>query len=170
MVFGSEHLWTLSAIVVAYVLYTKTVSILRERHFARMHGCKELKSAPQRDPFFGVDVFLDGEKAMREKRFLQYLAKHFEDHGSTFKWNLMGDDVIFTNEPKNLQAVLATKFSDFDIGKTRQQVTKPFWGIGIFNSDGPMWVHSRALVRPNFPRDLISDIRMYDKHVSNLIR
>lgn len=83
----------------------------------------------------------------------------------------MGDDLIFTNEPRNLQAVLATKFSDFDIGKTRQQITKPFWGVGIFkfNSDGPAWVHSRALVRPNFTRDLVPNTRTYDTHVSNLI-
>lgn len=166
---GIQPLWALCAMFVAYILYAKAVSSLRARRFARIHGCRKLKNAPQKDPFFGVDVFLDGEKAMREKRFLQYLAKHFEDHGSTFKWSLMGDDLIFTNEPKNLQAVLATKFADFDIGKTRQQITKPFWGVGIFNSDGPFWAHSRALVRPNFTRDLISDTRTYETHVSNLI-
>ncbi|KAI4282743.1 MAG: hypothetical protein L6R38_002702 [Xanthoria sp. 2 TBL-2021] len=169
MVTGNEILWTLSAIVVTYFLAITIVSSLRARQFARSHGCQKLKNAPQKDPIFGVDVFLDGEKAMREKRFLPYLAKHFEEHGSTFKWNLMGDDLIFTNEPKNLQAILATKFSDFELGKTRQQVTKPFWGIGIFNTDGPMWVHSRALVRPNFSRDLVSDTSTYNTHVSNLI-
>ena len=42
-------------------------------------------------------------------------------------------------------------------------------GQGIFASDGPIWEHSRALVRPNFVRNQISDIKVYEKHVSNLI-
>ncbi|KAL8908903.1 MAG: hypothetical protein Q9171_005246 [Xanthocarpia ochracea] len=165
----NQSLWTLSAFVVAYIFYTAADSTLRARRFARIHGCRKLRNAPQKDPFFGVDVFLDGQKAMREKGFLQYLSRYFEEYGSTFKWNLMGDALIFTNEPKNLQAILATKFSDFDIGETRQQITKPFWGVGIFNSDGPLWAHSRALIRPNFTRELVSDTRTYDSHVSNLI-
>ena len=164
-----QSLWTLSAFIVAYIFYTIASSTLRARRLARIHGCRKLRNAPQKDPFFGIDVFLDGQKAMREKGFLQYLSRYFEEYGSTFKWNLMGDALIFTNEPKNLQAILATKFSDFDIGETRQQITKPFWGVGIFNSDGPLWAHSRALIRPNFTRDLVSDTRTYDSHVSNLI-
>lgn len=47
----------------------------------------------------------------------------------------MGDDLIFTNEPKNIQYMLPTFFSDFNVGKTRKKVTKPFWDVGIFNSD-----------------------------------
>ncbi|KAL8941664.1 MAG: hypothetical protein Q9211_001726 [Gyalolechia sp. 1 TL-2023] len=169
MASGGVALWTLSAIAVTYLLWTKTVSAFSARRFARINGCERLKNAPRKDPFLGIDVFLDSEKAMREKRFLPYLAKIFEDHGPTFQWNLMGDNLIFTNEPKNLQSILATRFSDFDIGETRRKVTKPFWGIGIFNSDGAMWVHSRALVRPNFSRDLVSDMQTYKAHVSNLI-
>lgn len=169
MTLVNAFIWTSLAITVTYLTYVKAESTLRARYFADRHGCKELRKAPQKDPLFGVDAFLDGEKATREKRFLRYLAEHFEIHGSTFQWNLMGDCLIFTNEPKNIQAILATKFSDFDIGKTRQDVTKPFWGIGIFNSDGPMWVHSRALVRPNFSRSLVSDTRTYFTHVNNLI-
>ncbi|KAL8920900.1 MAG: hypothetical protein Q9172_004287 [Xanthocarpia lactea] len=165
----NQSLWTLSAFIVAYIFYTAADSTLRARRFARIHGCRKLRNAPQKDPFFGIDVFLDGQKAMREKGFLQYLSRYFEEYGSTFQWNLMGDALIFTNEPKNLQAILATKFSDFDIGETRQQITKPFWGVGIFNTDGPLWAHSRALIRPNFTRDLVSDTRTYDSHVSNLI-
>lgn len=81
----------------------------------------------------------------------------------------MGDNLIFTNEPKNIQSILATSFTDFDVGETRKKVTKPFWGVGIFNSDGSFWAHSRALVRPNFTKDLVSDISTYATHVNNLI-
>lgn len=170
MLVGLRSLWALPVALVGYYIYTKLVSISKQRRFSQSHGCQKIKSAPQKDPFFGIDIFLETEKAYQEKRFLEYVAQHLDAYGPTFKWDLMGDDLIFTNEPRNLQAMLATSFADFDIGMLRQQVSKPFWGVGIFNSDGPFWAHSRALVRPNFTRELIADVRTCDSHVSNLIR
>jgi cytochrome P450 len=74
-----------------------------------------------------------------------------------------------TIEPKNVQAILATKFKDFDLGHYRNKALRPLLGQGIFASDGEVWEHSRALVRPNFVRNQISDIDIYEKHVSKLI-
>lgn len=164
-----KAIWVLGALLSIYFLCTKIRSTLRERWFMRHRNCKKLKNAPQRDPFFGIDIFIESEKAIREKRFLQFLAKTFEAQGSTFQWSLMGDNLIFTNEPKNIQSILATSFSDFDIGETRRKVTMPFWGVGIFNADGSFWAHSRALVRSNFTKELVSDISVYATHVNRLI-
>ena len=105
----------LPAVRFAYFMYVKNVSWLRQRRFERDHGCKRLRLGSQKDPIFGIDAFLEGSKAMREHIFLPYLTAIFEKYGSTFQWNLMGDNLIFTNEPKNLQAILATRFPDFGI-------------------------------------------------------
>lgn len=164
-----EAVWILGALLSIYFSYTKIRSTLRELWFMRHRNCKKLKNAPQRDPFFGIDIFIESERAVREKRFLQFLAKAFETQGSTFQWSLMGDNLIFTNEPKNIQSMLATSFSDFDLGETRRKITKQFWGLGIFNADGALWAHSRALVRPNFTKDLVSDMSVYATHVNKLI-
>ena len=165
----SKAIWISVTILSIYFFFNKIRSTVRERWFTRHRNCKKLKNAPQSDPFFGIDIFIESEKAIREKRFLQFLATTFETQGSTFQWSLMGDNLIFTNEPKNIQSLLATSFTDFDVGETRKKTTKPFWGVGIFNSDGSFWAHSRALVRPNFTRDLVSDISTYATHVNNLI-
>lgn len=69
-----------------------------------------------------------------------------------------------TCDPKNVQAILATQFNDFDLGDRKEA-----FGQGIFASDGRVWEHSRALLRPSFVRNQISDIAVYDKHVSQLI-
>ena len=164
-----QAIWVLGALLSIYFLCTKIGSTLHERWFMRHHNCKRLRKAPQKDPFFGIDIFIESEKAIRERRFLQFLATTFEAQGSTFQWSLMGDNLIFTNEPKNIQSILATSFSDFDVGETRRKVTKPFWGFGIFNADGSFWAHSRALVRPNFTKDLVADISTYATHVNKLI-
>ena len=164
-----EAIWIVGALLSIYFICTKIRSILCEQWFVRHRNCKKLKKAPQKDPFFGIDIFIESERAIREKRFLRFLAETFEMQGSTFQWSLMGDDLIFTNEPKNIQAMLATSFSDFDLGEVRRKATKPFWGIGIFNADGALWSHSRGLVKPNFTRDLVSDIRLYANHVNQLL-
>ncbi|THC90430.1 hypothetical protein EYZ11_010107 [Aspergillus tanneri] len=66
--------------------------------------------------------------------------------GSTFGVNLMGDYVTFTNEPKNVQAVLVSKFNDFEIGQRRRDNSAELLGIGVFNADGRTWEHGRALL------------------------
>ncbi|KAK0339750.1 hypothetical protein LTR02_018279, partial [Friedmanniomyces endolithicus] len=43
-------------------------------------------------------------------------------------------------------------------------------GDGIFVQDGAAWEHSRALLRPNFVREQISDLDMEERHVQSLIK
>ncbi|KAJ5266785.1 n-alkane-inducible cytochrome P450 [Penicillium angulare] len=82
----------------------------------------------------------------------------------------MGRSMIETIDPVNIQAVLAHQFEDFDLG-SRNDCMRPLLGEGIFASDGPVWEHSRALLRPNFVRAQVSDMNnVYEKHVSRLIR
>lgn len=88
-------------------------------------------------------------------------------HGPTFKTSL-GRRVVVTIEPKNVQAILALKFKDFDLG-SRNKALSPLLGQGIFASDGQLWEHSRALMRPNFARNQVADVGLYERHVSNLI-
>lgn len=159
----------LLSLALSCILYTKAVRYLAGRRFARQYGCKALKVAPSKDPFLALDLFFQLEKAAKENRFLDRFAKLFQDVGSTFTLNLMGDDLLVTDEPKNIQAVLATQFSDFDIGERRRQNSGDLLGIGVFNADGEFWAHSRALVRPSFTRKQVADLRVFDKHVSTLI-
>lgn len=45
----------------------------------------------------------------------------------------------------------------------------PVFGHGIFNQDGKGWERSRALVRPNFTRQQVADLDMFEEHVGHLI-
>ncbi|KAJ5549648.1 n-alkane-inducible cytochrome P450 [Penicillium frequentans] len=81
----------------------------------------------------------------------------------------LGRTLVQTIEPKNVQAILAHKFKDFELG-SRNDALRPLLGEGIFASDGTVWEQSRALLRPNFVRNQISDIAVYEKHVSQLIK
>ena len=69
-----------------------------------------------------------------------------------------GSCMITTTEPANVQAMLATQFSDFDTGRMRHNQFWPVLGRSIFSSDGAFWEHPRALLRPQFVRDNINDL------------
>lgn len=59
---------------------------------------------------------------------------------------------------KNIQIVVALKYSDYGKSATRNKALTPFLGHGIFSEDGPAWKHSRDLSRPLFKRAEMSDV------------
>jgi cytochrome P450 len=72
-------------------------------------------------------------------------------------------------EPENIKTMLATKFSDWELGSRRKAAFIPILGHGIFTTDGTAWEHSRAMLRPNFVRSQVGDLPTFEKHVSHLI-
>jgi hypothetical protein len=49
----------------------------------------------------------------------------------TFQTSLLGQKVYFTSDPKNIQAMLATQFQDFDLGPVRRAIMGKVLGDGI---------------------------------------
>ncbi|KAG9731232.1 cytochrome P450, partial [Aureobasidium melanogenum] len=84
--------------------------------------------------------------------------------------SILGNEAHFTSDPKNIQALLATQFKDFGLGSARIGNFGPLMGDGIFASDGKRWEHSRALLRPQFARDNISDLELEEVHVQNMMK
>ena len=53
----------------------------------------------------------------------------------------LGSAIVGTVDPANIQAILATKFDDFETGELRYKAVAPVLGRSIFSSDGTdaMW-------------------------------
>lgn len=79
------------------------------------------------------------------------------------------EHVLETFEARNVQALLATKFEDFEIGEKRHRAFRVLLGNSIFTSDGDFWAHSRALFRPAFNRESINDLEETDRASSIMI-
>lgn len=116
-------------------------------------------------------------QADKDQLFTDLLVKRERDmselHGrevSTFKNYIMFQYVYFTSDPKNIQAMLATQFNDFCLGPARIGNMGATLGSGIFTQDGKAWEHSRALLRPNFVRDQVSDLELEERHVQSLFK
>ena len=134
-------------------------------------GCQQPPSIPQQDPFFGLDLALQSFKSMKENRRNMSMKEQFEVHGRTFQSKPYGKTIIFTIEPRNLQAVLGTDFTSWGVQPMRLFGFEPFVGKGIMCSDGAFWEHSRALIKPTFARTQIADLHLnsYAIHVQKLI-
>ncbi|KAL9118805.1 MAG: hypothetical protein Q9187_004643, partial [Circinaria calcarea] len=76
----------------------------------------------------------------------------------------MGRTTIYTNDPKNYQAVHALKFADYGVQPLRREPTLPFLGEGVFTMDGPFWEHSRAIIRPTFTRSNVANLPAFEVH------
>ncbi|TGO92552.1 hypothetical protein BPOR_0001g00370 [Botrytis porri] len=78
--------------------------------------------------------------------------------------------LISTSDPENIQAILATNFTDFELGPSRSQNMFELLGHGIFTADGEAWAHYRQQLKPQFSRDQISDLEAADHHLQILYR
>ncbi|RMZ80057.1 hypothetical protein DV738_g3095, partial [Chaetothyriales sp. CBS 135597] len=158
-----------AALYVCNTVVNYAIFCYKFRKAQALYGCQPLRRAPTKDPILGLDHFVRLAKAAGSRRYLETLQQWFREVGSTFGANWMGDFVIFTNEPQNVQALLVTKFADFELGQRRRDNSRQLLGVGIFNADGADWEHSRALVRPNFTRKQVADLAMLEKHVKILL-
>ena len=81
----------------------------------------------------------------------------------------MGRRLVFTVDPENIKAILATQFTDYGKGKPFHEEWKDFLGDSIFTTDLDQWHASRQLIRPQFIKDRVSDLDVFETHVQVLM-
>lgn len=81
----------------------------------------------------------------------------------------VGERVILTAEPENIKAILATQFKDYGKGEAFRKDWHDFLGNGIFTTDSTLWHNSRQLIRPQFVKDRVSDIDIFETHIQVLL-
>lgn len=103
---------------------------------ARKLGCGPIPAYPR--DLLGLNTLkeslaADKVKAVPElaERRVKYLSDREGRYVSTFRMNMLNRDNIVTVDPKNIQAVLATQFKDFELGKQRRNTLHPLLGTGI---------------------------------------
>lgn len=87
----------------------------------------------------------------------------------TVEFTLARRRFIFTADPENIKAILATQFQEYGKGEPFHQDWMEFLGDSIFTTDGKKWNDSRSLLRPQFIKTRVSDLEVFDEHVTKLI-
>ena len=77
--------------------------------------------------------------------------------------------MIFTADPDNIRAILATQFGDYGKGDPFHEDWKDFLGDSIFTTDGDQWSESRSLLRPLFIKTRVRDFEIFERQTQKLI-
>lgn len=80
-----------------------------------------------------------------------------------------GRRILLTSEPRQVKAMLATQFDQFQKGPRFHTIWSPLLGDSIFATDGEMWHHQRGLIRPMFNKERLSDLKIFEKHADLLM-
>ncbi|KAL3467098.1 cytochrome P450 [Aspergillus heterothallicus] len=157
-------------LVLRYVLSTWAHS--RKAHNL---GCSPLTRYPT--DIFGIGPLIDAIKADKSGTLpliledrVDLMSSREKRRVKSFSIRQVGRENIFTCDPANIQTILATKFKDFELGPARHKTLHPMLGTGIFTSDGEVWAQSRALLRPQFKREQISDLDLEERHLQQAMR
>lgn len=129
-------IWAVAALILFKAV--KYALVRRRRSFKSQElGCKPVPAHTPGDPFgiYNLRLILNaGEKHHLPEYLLQRVHAVSTQEGrlvTTFQECVLGQKNIFTCEPKNIQALLATSFRDFELGKARNGNFKPMLGHGI---------------------------------------
>ncbi|KAF2661086.1 cytochrome P450 monooxygenase [Lophiostoma macrostomum CBS 122681] len=159
----------LSAVVLLYICVRGARYCLYVRSRKR-RGCEEPPKYPHRDPFLGLDYWFEQRQAAQESRWLPTSKALFARHGKTYEINNLGQRMIHTMDAQNIQSVWATDFKNWGLQPLREGIAEPFFGHGLNTTDGELWKHSRALVRPTFKRTEIANLEFLGRHVDHLLQ
>ena len=104
--------WALAA----YILYSiASIFITSRRNAAKARAlkCEEPRVQKNRYPL-GIDNLLRALNADKAQLFpVDLVQRTIDNDAITFKYSMLGSTNISTADPKNIQAVLSTKFNDF---------------------------------------------------------
>ncbi|KAI1073389.1 cytochrome P450 [Whalleya microplaca] len=136
------------------------------RCFSKAAGCLPVPIAANPFPLpWSIGRKYEVYKAsLRGDLFEDHFHRKYSKHGNThaivspITKRLKG---INTVEPANFQTVLATRFHDYKRPEWRALAAQPMLLPGLFTTDGPVWAHWRAMVKPQFTR------RKFDRNVAN---
>lgn len=152
-----------------YIVYYHLTTGARRRAIIRERGCLPVPRLASFEPF-GFVRFQEARKAFRERRILDTITERFEELGSdTVGFTSLGRNIITTREPENIKQILSLDFKNWSLGSNRIANFTPFFGPGIFTTDGAAWQHSRDMLRPSFTRNQVRDLESLDNHVQHLI-
>ena len=101
---------------------------------------------------------------------VEFWESLFVEYGHTYETFPVGKRCVFTDEPDNIRAILATQFQDYGKGEHFHKQWYDFLGDSIFATDLEQWHESRQLFRPLLVKDRVSDLAVFEKHAEKLLR
>ncbi|KAI3405951.1 hypothetical protein KGF56_001170 [Candida oxycetoniae] len=162
--------WYIS--IPAVFVVCRLAKYLHLRYVIKQLGAKPFTNV-RKDGRFGFKSGKDAIKAKNEGRGIDDAQERFylvdNPQVPTYRELIFGTPLVFTKDPENIKAMLATQFSDFSLGH-RYTYFKPLLGKGIFTLDHEGWRDSRAMLRPQFAREQVAHVNSLEPHIQFLFK
>ncbi|KAF2267432.1 cytochrome P450 [Lojkania enalia] len=157
------------ALLILYVVSSTVSSLILSARIRKL-GAR----GPIRTTYFplGLDMLYEVMKYFLSDKNYEFWLQTFDKYGKG-GWTIeagSGERVILTAEPENIKAILATQFKDYGKGENFRKDFYDFLGNGIFTTDGELWHNSRQLIRPQFIKDRLSDLDIFEEHLQILTK
>lgn len=168
--YAHPFLCSILLLIVFLILYVNISIALEGRAIAKLGARAPIVHAKLP---FGIDVVLRGISATNT--YTDYDFWHWlfgwspNKHSKTIEATFARLRFIFTADPENIKAILATQFDDYGKGQPFHEDWKDFLGDSIFTTDGELWHNSRQLIRPQFVKNRVADLEILEKHVKRLL-
>ncbi|KDR66926.1 hypothetical protein GALMADRAFT_258809 [Galerina marginata CBS 339.88] len=112
-----------------------------------------------------IDILFKMMNAFKTSYVLDVYAQFFEEYQcTTLNLRILWRDNIISMDQEHMKFVVATGFHRFWRGFSQKERMELFLGNGIFNRDDEAWKMHRAMTRPFFARERISDFETFERH------
>ncbi|GJJ09202.1 hypothetical protein Clacol_003424 [Clathrus columnatus] len=117
-----------------------------------------------------LDIVRRIMKSLRQDYILQGFADLLREHNTTIlNTRFFWDDQIISMDEGVMQFVFSTGFSHFEKGILWHERIDKLLGTGLFNAEGAAWKKGRAMARPFFSKDRISDVDIFERTSSKTL-
>lgn len=159
---------SLSTIVLGVILLV--ISLLGERYVRRWRYVQKAKRLHVKPLPLKQSVWklANSRRNMSDGRFLHRLEKTFDGMGMSCAFEIGSNRIVMTEDPEIAKTCLSTSFKDYDIGQ-RKDALSPLLKNGIFTQNGEPWKHSRAMIRPLFAKEQLSQLHVIDARFEVLL-
>ena len=161
----------IAALVAVALIVFYTVHKLNRKYtqyrIARSNNCQQPPFQPNKDPILGLDKVWETIQQAKAHKFLESAQGRFDRFGNTYYAERLLRKIILTRDPQNIKTILSLKFKDYGLGD-RIEGAGPLLGHGIFTTDGAHWAQSRSMIRPNFVREQVADLEMFEEQMADL--
>ncbi|KAF4554545.1 Cytochrome P450-like protein 67 [Elsinoe fawcettii] len=170
--FGQSPILTFFGLAIALVLGRYYFNLLRSELKIRRLGVHAPK-IPDWTPLGLGFTYKAVKKNITHKNYDFWLNTVFKNANPnrpyTTEIRVLGQRSILTADEENIKAILATQFADYGKGPMFNKHWHDFLGDSIFTTDGQAWHDSRALIRPQFIKDRVSDLRVFEEHLQVML-
>lgn len=149
-------------------LYYLRIRLL-QNSVAHHHGCELPPKRFSRDPILWIDLKAQDAKVAKAFQSLPAGAALFRQYGQTFRTTTLFSTVLKTMNAENIHTVYTLNAKDWGVQPFRLAAMRPFCGLGFITTDGLVWEHSRALLKPSFHKSIISDLTDFESSIKHFL-